>query len=332
MKTSYVIFCFLIYLAIPSFTFAQTLSGVFNLVNKNSNLCLAVSNASTLPGEETIQWSCDGGADKAWELTNIGGSVYKIQNQKSFLYLKLKSLSRSNGEKATQGVADDPQIINWLFVDAGNGYYKIQNLYSGLFLAVGGGSVEQGGAIIQWTDHGQQDLLWRVVPTSVANKSKAIDLNGVKRVRTSVNPSLPDRMINFPGGGVRNNNQYVGDFCCTGETASILDNTNTTVGYVYFFSGRNPAYNTANGAVMGDLEILLSGAKEFGNPQALREKGNIYFANGTIYAGAQIMTTIGRILYTVKVLDVKFEVVNGRYTGRFYMNSIKVSVLAQAAY
>jgi len=337
MKAFSPVFYFLIFLAVPNITFAQELEGIVNLVNKNSNLCLAVSNASILPGAETTQWNCDGVADKAWELIFMGSSVYKVQNQRSLLYLSLQSANRNNGVKVTQGVetSDSPQYLNWLFINAGNGYYKIQNLYSGLFLAVGGATLERGGEIVQWVDQGQQDILWRIVPTSSTAQPKTAGKNATPpqvKGKGKTGVGLPTRYVDFPGGGIRNNNQYVGDFCCTGETASILDNTNAVVGYVYFFGGKNPAYTTPNGAVMSDLEISLSGAKEFGNLQAPREKGSVYFPTSQVYVGSQIMTTIGRILYTVKIVDLKFEVAKGQNTGRFYMNSIKVSVMAQAAY
>lgn len=337
MRTSYFIYCLVIYVAIPNIALSQTLSGFFNLVNKNSNLCLAVRNASNLPGEETYQWNADGTTDKAWELIFLGGSTYKVKNAKSQLFLGLRNPAQFNGEKVTQRVehSGDPQELNWIFIHAGNGYYKIQNRYSRLYLAVEGSSFERGRPIIQWADLGQDDLLWRLVPANLPYPNQVSPTHNpylTSRGGSTSTVSLPTRSYNFPGGGIKNSNQYIGDFFGTGETAAVLDNSNACVGYVYFFNSRNPSYNAPGGMVMSDLEILLSGAREFGKPQVIREKGSIYFASGQVYVGAQMVATVGRVLYTVKILDLKFEVINGRNTGRFYTNSVKLSVIAQAAY
>jgi hypothetical protein len=220
---------------------------------------------------------------------------------------------------------NNPLELNWLVLNAGNGYYKIQNLYSGLFLAVEGASLEPGRSLMQWADQRQADILWRITPVNLPAEPGWVNRSGQAVM-------LPTRSIYFPGGGWKNNNQYIGDFCCTGETAPILDNSNACVGYVYFFNSKSPLYNSANGTLMSDLELLLSGSREFGNPNAPREKGSVYFRPNQVYLGAQMTATVGRILYTVKITDVKFEVLNGYNTGRFYSNSVKVMVTAQAAY
>lgn len=329
MRTNYLIALLLLFVTTPFTASSQSFSGTFKLVNLHSNLCLGIKGASTLSGAETTQWHCDESPDMAWELIPLGNSLYKIRNVRSQFYLGLKKPSHLNGEMVVQRInhQGEPQELNWVFINAGSGYYKIQNLYSGLFLAVERSSFEPGRAILQWSNQGQQDILWRIeaVPAATTNPMGS-------RGGNSSTVSLTTRTFNFPGGGIRNNNHPIGDFCCTGETVAVMDNSNACVGYIYFFGSRNPSYNAPGGMVTNDLEILLSAASEFGRPQAVRQKGSIYFPSEQIYVGAQMTTTIGRILYTARISDLKFEVINGQNTGRFYTNSLKVAVTAQAAY
>lgn len=332
MRTNYFVCLILLYFNTTFIASAQSFSGTFKLVNRHSNLCLAIKGASTLSGAETTQWHCDESPDIAWELIHLGNSLYKIRNVRSQFYLGLKKPSQLNGEMVVQRTnhQGEPQELNWVVINAGSGYYKIQNLYSGLFLAVEHSSFEPGRTILQWANQGQQDILWRIEPSNNQGSSSNNTMN-IRGGNISA-VSLTTRTFNFPGGGIRNNNHPIGDFCCTGETVAVMDNSNACVGYIYFFGSRNPGYNAPGGMVTNDLEILLSAASEFGRPQAVRQKGSIYFPSEQIYVGAQMTTTIGRILYTARISDLKFEVINGQNTGRFYTNSLKVAVTAQAAY
>ncbi len=163
--------------------FSQSLEGIKNIVNKNSGLCLAVNNASTMRGEEATQWACDGNADKNWEFIYLGGNVYRIQNMNSKLYLAVRDRYSIEGGRIVQREEDVlDQLTNWQLIDIGNGYYKIKNLISGLFLAVGGGSQSNGGNVIQWQDNGQEDVKWQIVPNqkSSAKMAKSKKDIGVK--------------------------------------------------------------------------------------------------------------------------------------------------------
>ena len=155
-----------------------------------------------------------------------------------------------------------------------------------------------------------------------------------KKQPASNTPYLPTKTFVFPGGGIRNNNNYLGDFCCTGETGVVQDNFGNYVGYIYFFGwGNKPAEVTDEGVVIDQLEILLSGAKTFDNVLSpVRDKTVLLFPNNEVFTGSQLSTTIGRILYTVRILNVEFRMINGNNTGKFYMNSIRVEVTAQQAY
>jgi hypothetical protein len=45
---------------------------------------------------------------------------------------------------------------------------------------------------------------------------------------------LQYKTFEFPGAGIRNNNETIGDFCCTGETATLRTAQGAPVGFIYF--------------------------------------------------------------------------------------------------
>jgi hypothetical protein len=47
--------------------------------------------------------------------------------------------------------------------------------------------------------------------------------------------SIAEQNLRVPGAGVRNNNDTIGDFCCTGETATIRTAQGTPAGFLYFY-------------------------------------------------------------------------------------------------
>ena len=80
------------------------------IVNKNSGLVLGISNASTSPGADALQWSDNGAADHLWRLVDAGGGYVKIVNKNSGLVLGIAKASTSAGALTLQwsdnGAAD----------------------------------------------------------------------------------------------------------------------------------------------------------------------------------------------------------------------------------
>lgn len=160
----------LVALFISNYNANGQITGVKNLVNTNSGLCLAVKGATQNNGEEGTIWTCDGNADKNWNIIAAADGCYKIQNMNSNLFLAVGAGSRDYGGRVVQYVDQGQQDILWRFIDIGSGVYKIQNKNSGLVLAIGAGLRENGAPLIQWGDEGQQDTKWKLNPLKSPKK------------------------------------------------------------------------------------------------------------------------------------------------------------------
>jgi hypothetical protein len=78
---------------------------------------------------------------------------------------------------------------------------------------------------------------------------------------------LENSTFEFPGAGKRNNNGTIGDFCCTGETATIRTEQGTPIGFIYFY-GFSGGINLKSGAAADQLSVLVSGISNPARPNA----------------------------------------------------------------
>jgi thermitase len=99
-------------------------SGVYNLVNVNSNKCLDVFNADTTNGAKVIQWGCNGGNNQKWKIEPVG-AYYKLTAVHSGRVLEVNGASTANGAFIDQ----------WDYVaGANNELWNITKLGSGFQL------------------------------------------------------------------------------------------------------------------------------------------------------------------------------------------------------
>lgn len=111
---------------------------------------------------------------------------------------------------------------------------------------------------------------------------------------------INDRIV-FPGMGVRNDNQTIGDFCCTGETATILREDNIPVGYIYFY-GSGPSTQPE----VVKFYILVSAVPTISSPYSERVKDEIDFdAASELFNNAKKSKIVGGLKFTVTILSVK---------------------------
>lgn len=128
---------------------------------------------------------------------------------------------------------------------------------------------------------------------------------------------IKDRLF-FPGGGVRNENTAIGDFCCTGETGVVRRNDNSPLGYVYYYDWTPATENTAM-----QFRVLLSGAPSIEDISSDRIKDQISFdATSELYANAVKKKKVGAITYKITILSVT------RLTARSF-NEVRIQVDVQ---
>jgi hypothetical protein len=136
---------------------------------------------------------------------------------------------------------------------------------------------------------------------------------------------LENATFEFPGAGKRNNNGTIGDFCCTGETATIRTEQGTPIGYIYFY-GFSGGINLRSGAAADQLSVLVSGISDPVRPNAgsiSRVRSSIEFNASEMKPGLTRQVTAGALQFTVTIVDAQFI---DEAHSRFRMDSVRIKV------
>jgi hypothetical protein len=162
--------------------------------------------------------------------------------------------------------------------------------------------------------------------TLLATLSGGICLLAAPPIPKSI--SLQSTTFEFPGAGERNNNRAIGDFCCTGETATLRDSDGTPVGYIYFhdFAGGinvHGGLNEKTRSAATRFGILVSGPADADHLAEARAKSSIEFSAAEMKPGLTRQTTAGALHFTATILGVKF--LDDTHT-RYWMDSVKLRV------
>jgi len=101
-----------------------------------------------------------------WRVEPVKGGYYKIKNRETGRYLAVSGNSLIRGDRVLLWEDVGQSDIIWQVIRSGDsrfGFtYKIKNKHSGLFLGIEGGSNVIGAKAVQWTDEGQDDIVWRL--------------------------------------------------------------------------------------------------------------------------------------------------------------------------
>jgi hypothetical protein len=131
----------------------------------------------------------------------------------------------------------------------------------------------------------------------------------------------------FPGAGERNNNHSIGDFCCSGETATVRASQSQPLGYIYFHDFDGGITNGSRSAAV-QFGVLVSGISNAAQPKSVRVKSSIEFNARELRPGLSRSTIAGALQFTATILDVQFV---DEAHSRYWMDSIKVKVEVQEA-
>lgn len=127
----------------------------------------------------------------------------------------------------------------------------------------------------------------------------------------------------LPGDGTPNDNDFIGPFCCTGETAVVKSDDGIELGYGYFYSWKGQAFNTSAGfAIAPDVRILVAGRVDIEDPSSPLEKGEIDFTADELIAGSSRSTQAGGLAFTVIVEHAELK--DGPSGTMFVMHSLAV--------
>ncbi|MGW4214389.1 RICIN domain-containing protein [Lentzea sp. NPDC004789] len=137
-------------------TAAGTITGVgggpyYNLVARHSGKCVDVTSNSAADGASVLQYTCGGGLNQQWRLTDAGGGYVQVIAQHSGKCLDVSSGSTADGATVLQYRCGGGTNQQWSFQDQGNGYYRLVARHSGKCLDVSDVSTADGAKLIQWT-------------------------------------------------------------------------------------------------------------------------------------------------------------------------------------
>ncbi|TDB73978.1 RICIN domain-containing protein [Micromonospora sp. KC723] len=137
-------------------TAAGTVTGVgggpyHNLVARHSGKCLDVSDNSATNGAKILQYTCNGGLNQQWRLTDAGGGYYRIIAQHSGKCLDVSDAATTDGANVLHWACGSGTNQQWRFEDLGSGYHRIVARHSGKCLDVADAATTNGARLIQWT-------------------------------------------------------------------------------------------------------------------------------------------------------------------------------------
>ncbi len=137
--------------SLPGWTEPTTVqSGVYNLVNVNSNKCVDVPGASTSTAEQVQQWTCGTGDNQKWKIEPVG-PYFKLTAVHSGKVLEWYDPNAGDG-----GLADQWDFTSgwmeqqWSIAKTANGF-KLVNASNGKCLDVPGFSNTDGVKLQQFT-------------------------------------------------------------------------------------------------------------------------------------------------------------------------------------
>ncbi len=125
----------------------------------------------------------------------------------------------------------------------------------------------------------------------------------------------------FPGDGQRNQNQAIGPFCCTGETATVATTGGTPVGYIYFYDFQDAVNVSGAESAARIVRILVSGASDFADPSGSQVRQAIEFIAGKKGSGRTVVA--GQLRFTATLERARLLKDAG---SRFDMGSLVIRV------
>ena len=131
---------------------------------------------------------------------------------------------------------------------------------------------------------------------------------------------LSKQQFSFPGDGTKNNNQSIGPFCCTGETATITKTDGTPIGYIYFYDFADAVNLPSGGSGAGTVKVLVS-SESTDQPGATQLKSEVSFDAANAGVGSVRTASIGVLKFTAKLRNAPL---NGGT--RYDMGSVAIEV------
>ncbi len=168
--------------------------GYYNIISRNSNKGLDVTDNATTSGARIQQYDITngGGSNQRWKFVPDGSGNYYIIVKSTGMYLAVENNGTADGLKVQQRSFSSSNEFKWTVTSLGSGYYKIINVNSGKSLDVENVSTANGANIQVWAYTGGLNQQWQFVQvetTATAKSALAVESVAVE------NASPNDMMI-----------------------------------------------------------------------------------------------------------------------------------------
>ncbi|RAV98137.1 RICIN domain-containing protein [Pseudochryseolinea flava] len=181
-----------------------SLSGIYEIQNRNSNLYVDVSGGpgSTADGIIIHQWSLTQNTNQQFILEHVGDGAYRITPVNSGKALDVNSSGKENGINVQQWSYFGFNNQQFVAVSTGDGFYKLIAKHSGKVLEVAGFSTANGGVVQQWDNLNQTSAMWRLVrPTAINGTGNGLTANYFNgRNFETLRLTRTDANVNFDWG------------------------------------------------------------------------------------------------------------------------------------
>lgn len=141
-------------------------AGRYVLRAAHSGKCMDVAASSTADGAVVQQYSCDGGAAQAFNLTRDSAGHYQLASAISGKIVEVSNAALTDGAAVqiwSNGRADNQRLS--LF-DRGNGQYDLRFKHSGKCIDVTGQYTTDSARLQQWGCNGQLNQRWSLTPAT----------------------------------------------------------------------------------------------------------------------------------------------------------------------
>ncbi|MBD8103923.1 alpha-L-arabinofuranosidase [Plantibacter flavus] len=178
----------------------------FEVVNRNSGLCLTVAGGSTVDGGNVVQGACANSATAAssWVMDSTADGAYRFVNASTNKVLDSANCGTADGTDARQWAWLANTCQEWLPAPASEGYLTIANRANGKMLDVANCTTAAGGEVRQWRALGNACQQWSIRPVGPTQ---------ILSVPTGKSFDVPN--CDTAIGAILQQHQYLGSPCQT---------------------------------------------------------------------------------------------------------------------
>lgn len=133
----------------------------YQLVSRESGLCLDVTDHSYTEGVRLQQWNCHGKANQSFRVSDAGDGTYHLQAEESRLFVKVSH--SANGAEVVQSSDQWNAASQLLITPSTRGSFTVRFKLSGKCLDVADKSMAAGAKLQQWDCHGGPNQDWFLV-------------------------------------------------------------------------------------------------------------------------------------------------------------------------